>query len=82
MQVFTDKGIFNQPIFIRIGNEAMLVWLLTLVVVDKEQNPRLRTILQSAVHSQTTGDFITLLDVNWDNVIIQCILTDTIGLVS
>ena len=63
------------------GAEAVLVGILTLVVVDEEHNPRLRTILQPAVHRQTTWDIITHLDVNWNSVTVQSILTDSIALV-
>ena len=97
MQVFTNiggwiklssKALF-QPISTNFGDalerggpEAMLEGLLTLVVVDEEHNPGLRTILQLAVHGQTRRDIVTLLNVNWNSVIVQRILTDNIGLAS
>ena len=62
------------------GHEAMLEWLLTLVMVDKEQDARLKPILQSAVHGQLLWDIITLLDVDKYRVPIHTVLADFVGL--
>ena len=95
MQVFSNIGrcikcsssIFLQPITPLLGNvlhsgrpKAVLVRLLTLVMINKEHDARLRPILQTTVHSQIIRNGVSLLDVHWDWVSIQCVLTDGVVL--
>lgn len=53
-----------------IAAESLLVWGLALVVIHKKQDTILCSILKSEIYGEILFYFISLLDINWNTVLV------------
>ena len=55
-----------------IAAESLLVWLLTLVMVHKEHDVILYSVLESEIYGVILLYFISFLDIDWNTVAVAC----------